>query len=409
MKKQLLFLLVLLLSFNSYSQNSFEKGYFINNSDQKINCLIKNLDWNNNPTEIQYKLSENDEINKFTVESVKEFGIDNNSKYINSKVNIDRSTNLINKLTRDRNPIFKEENLFLKVLIEGKASLYEYLDHGLTRYFYNAEKTNIEQLVFKKYEIDGHKIAKNEKYKQQLFNDLKCPDFTINKFKNLRYSKYDLTSIFKEYNKCLNSDLVYLEPTIKRDFFNLNVRPRINNSSLKLMNSTFNSKDVIDFGNKTGFGIGIEAEIILPINKNKWTLLIEPTYQSFKSETTNTNVSVIFGGEIKSKIDYKSIEIPIGLRHYFNLTKNSMVFINASYVFELSPNSSFEYYTSASSNPYTLKVDPGQNMAFGLGYKLNDKYSLEIRYQTSRDLNSQNQRWTSEYKTLAVIFGYTLF
>ena len=82
MKKQLLFLLITILSFNCYSQISFEKGYYIDNSNQKTNCLIKNIDWKNNPTQFEYKLSENSESKKKTIESIKEFGINNISKYI---------------------------------------------------------------------------------------------------------------------------------------------------------------------------------------------------------------------------------------------------------------------------------------------------------------------------------------
>ena len=53
MKKQILLLLTTILSLNSYSQINFDKGYFINDSNQKVDCLIKNIDWKNNPTEIE--------------------------------------------------------------------------------------------------------------------------------------------------------------------------------------------------------------------------------------------------------------------------------------------------------------------------------------------------------------------
>ncbi|WP_397364543.1 hypothetical protein [Olleya sp. R77988] len=117
MKKQLLFLLTIILSFNCYSQITFEKGYFIDDSNQKTNCLIKNIDWQDNPTEFEYKLSENSKSKKANIKSIKEFGIDNISKYVRSIVNIDRSSEMLDDLTNDRNPEFKEEELFLKVFI----------------------------------------------------------------------------------------------------------------------------------------------------------------------------------------------------------------------------------------------------------------------------------------------------
>ena len=76
MKKRLLFILTTLLAFSSYSQISFEKGYYINNKNQKINCLIKNNDWMNTPNKFEYKLLEESEVKIGTLKAIKEFGID---------------------------------------------------------------------------------------------------------------------------------------------------------------------------------------------------------------------------------------------------------------------------------------------------------------------------------------------
>lgn len=92
MKRQLLLILIIILSLNGYSQISFEKGYYIDDSNQKIYCLIKNIDWENNPTEFEFKLTGNSEPKKAIVKNVKEFGIENISKYVRGNVNIDRSS-----------------------------------------------------------------------------------------------------------------------------------------------------------------------------------------------------------------------------------------------------------------------------------------------------------------------------
>ncbi len=114
MKKLLLALFTLILSVNSSAQINFEKGYFINNSGDKTECLIKNIDWKNNPTEFLYKLLENDTPKTATIEMVKEFGINNISKYSRANVNIDRSSEMADKLSTNKSPVFNEEQLFLK-------------------------------------------------------------------------------------------------------------------------------------------------------------------------------------------------------------------------------------------------------------------------------------------------------
>lgn len=395
MKKQLLFLLITVLSFNCYSQISFEKGYYIDNSNQKTNCLIKNIDWKNNPTEFEYKLSENSESKKVSIKLIKEFGIDNVSKYIRSNVNIDRSSEKFNQLSNHRKPIFKEEELFLKVVVEGKANLYLFEDGNLIRYFYNTEDTVIEQLVFKSYKTSNYKIGKNNSFKNQLWTNLKCPDFKISKVENLDYQKNDLINFFVEYNECNGEKSIIYEKKQKKDLFNLSVRPGFNSSSLSIQNSVSSSRDT-DFDNEFGFRFGIEVEFIMPFNANKWSLIIEPTYQYFKSEKEIRNQTVI--------ADYKSIEIPVGIRHCFFLSENSKIFINGSYILDLSSNSIIDF-----SSDVDLEINTGNNLAFGMGYKYNDKYSLELRYQTSREILSDYIAWSSDYNTLSVIFGYSLF
>lgn len=112
----------------SYSQVYYEKGYYIDDNNQKVDCLIKNVDWKNSPTEFDYKLSDADNPQRLTIQSVKEFCIYNSVKYIKSTVNIDKSSDQTSSLSLEKNPIFQVEVLFLKVLIEGKANLYSFED-----------------------------------------------------------------------------------------------------------------------------------------------------------------------------------------------------------------------------------------------------------------------------------------
>ena len=184
MKKEILLLLTAILSLNCYSQISFEKGYFINNNEEKIQCFIKNVDWENNPKDFKYKLLEKSDPKTASIAQIKEFGIYNYSKYIRSNVNIDRSSENVNKLSNSKRPIFQEEELFLKVLVESKASLYQYVDNNLNRFFYNKDNSNIEQLIFKSYkttDLDKNNRYRNNRYRQQLWVDLKCPNFRTSK------------------------------------------------------------------------------------------------------------------------------------------------------------------------------------------------------------------------------------
>ena len=406
MKKQLLFCIVALIGINCYSQISFEKGYYINNSNQKVNCLIKNYDWKNNPIDFEYKILETDQEKKASLKSIKEFGIYNISKYVRKTVNIDKSSEIISSLSTQKNPVFIKEQLFLKVLVEGKGSLYSYKKGNLIKFFFTNESSNIEQLIFKSYKTSDYKIAKNNRFKQQLWTDLKCSSIEMKTLEDINYKKNELIRFFIKYNNCENEAYINYDKKQKRDLFNLNLRPRLSSSSLAVNNP--NSYRSTDFGSKISFGFGVEAEIILPFNKNKWAVILEPTFRNFKADKT-TESSRVFGGKLIAEANYSSIEVPIGIRHYFFLKNNSKIFINAALIFDFNTKSSIEFKRADSSslnNP--LKISAKNNLGLGIGYKSNYKISLEIRYQTTQEI-LDSTTWTSNFDTFSVIFGYTLF
>ncbi len=395
MKKSLICLFLFIISFSSYSQISFEDGYYVTNSNQKINCQIKNIDWIDTPTQFKYRLSEDAVPKTLTIDSVKEFGIDNESRYVRFTVDIDRSAEKTEKLSKNKNPEFHKEQLFLKLLIKGKASLYVYKEYGLWRFFYSVNDSEVVQLVYKKF-LKDHKIGENNYYKQQLWNNLKCREIDQSDLEKTSYNQKDLTALFIKYNKCKNVQPIDFEHKPERNAFNLNIRPGVNNSSLELTDVV--RKYDMRF-EETGFRIGAEMEFILPFNKNKWAIIIEPTYQYFKTEK-----EVPFQYISPVKVDYKSIEIPIGLRYYLFLNPKSKLFVNASAVYDLPMNSQISF-------PFVpdVPITSRNNLAFGLGYKYNKKYSIEIRYQTGREILGDSEDWNSKYTTASILLGYTLF
>lgn len=407
MKKAFLSLLLTVLTVHAYSQISFEKGYYITTSDQKVECLIKNMDWKNNPTEFEYKLSTNDKSEIATINTIKEFGIYNSSKYIREIVKIDKSSDDVTYMTEEKNPIFVEEELFLKVLIEGKASLYFYQFGNLKRYFYNMENSEIEQLVYKRYMIDRYKVGENNHFRQQLNNSFNCSSIKANKIENLNYKQRDLSKLFVEYNQCTESTTKDYVNSGKEFPINITLRPRFNSTEL-IVNNEIPNGFTIDFGRKSGFAFGVEAEYVFPFNKNKWSVSLEPTYQSYKNKKQESAPN-ISGRELYADIKYSSLEVPVTFRHYLFLNKNSKLFVNVSYIFDMEFNSTVELLRADNSVYETLTINTVNNFGFGIGYKYDDKYSIEMRYQTKRELLQTYGSWNTDFQTVSVIIGYTIF
>ncbi len=411
MYKQIIIVLLLVMSISSFAQISFEKGYIINNSNQKSECLIKNEDWNNNPSNFEYKFSEVAEAKNESLKNIKEFGIYGSSKYVRANVKIDKSSNAVNTLSHDKNPVFTQEELFLKVLVESNAcTLYLYQKGNLTRFFYKYGSGDIEQLVYKRYIKEGKfndvtrtKISENKRYQQQLYANLKCDFFHLEDYLSLNYTIKSLKEFFKKYYECVNSDYITYESDAKRDVFNLNIRPGINYNNLEM-----NSSSKINFKNIYVASIGAELEYILPYNKNKWSLLVETTGQMYNSESTN-NDSYTFDGILISELDYKSIELSLGFRYYMFLNKHSKLFTNLSYNFDLVNHSSIEFFRSNGTSIQKLDSFARRYVALGAGYKLNEHWSAEFRYKLSNNILSDYLGWKAQYNTLSLTLGYTLF
>jgi hypothetical protein len=399
MKKAILLFLTLTY-FTNYAQTKFEKGYFINNSGERIECFIKNLDLLNSPKDFTYKLSETSKPYKATIHDAKVFEIYDIVKYERHTVDIDRSSELYYEISATRKAEFEEEQLFLKVLIEGKASLYHYAETNLSRFFYKNINSNLEQLVYKSYKENfDFDIKKNERYKQQLMNNLNCNNLKKTKFTNLKYQKNSLINFFIDYNKCI--DAKYINYDIKKtkeskSYFNLNIRPGINTSTVFSENGTSQIRN-LDYGTKTTARLGLELELVLGFNNNKWALIVEPTYQSYFSETEDSL-------NRKKTINYTSIDIPFGIRHYMFLNDTSKFFINALIITDFPFNSEVDV-----DNSNRFEIDSVLNYGIGLGYKYNDRYSIEFKLISSRELLGNFFRFNVGYRSVSVILGYTIF
>ena len=396
-KKQLTLVLGLLFAVNSFSQNTFLKGYYIDNSNKKTTCFIKNEDWLNNPTKFKYKINIDSEVKTLSINNAKEFGIVNTFKFQRYNVGIDRSSKVADELDYNENPVFNKEKLFLKLLIEGKANLYYYEDKGLVRYFFSKDNAEVKQLVFKSYLTnDGNTISNNNEFRRQLWVALQCKSISMKSLKTINYRKSDLVKFFIKYNECNNSAFVnYQQKKKNKDSFNLTIRPGIRSSSLTLNNP--NGRQ-IDFGNNlTSFRLGLEAEFILGFNNNKWALLLEPTYHQFDSDIETASIS------------QKSLEVNFGLRHYMYLKKKDVkFFVNALIFINSDVNTQLDIQNRI---PFSTEVDNSFNLAFGIGCKYRERFSLELRYLPSRNTltDLSEATWFTDVTSLSVVFGYSIF
>lgn len=404
LKNQLLIGLLLCCCNILLSQTGFEKGVFITNSDVRVECFIKNIDWKNNPTEFKYKLTEAGDVKSEDISKVKSFEIYGESKFIRATVDLDRSSNNVSDLTVNKNPKFEKKQLFLKMIIEGQSNLYYYEDDNLRRFFYNADDSIIKPLVYKIYLLKDNLIGENNHFRQQLFNTLKCEGISKNKIIKLDYNKNDLSDVFQQYNACIgNTDVVNYHKKSTKNLFNFRVKLGLGLASLSLKN-TQRSRYNVDFDNEFIYRFGGELEMVLPFNNNKWAIVIEPSYQSYSSKKNySIRTTYLQQSNISVESSYSSIEIPFGVRHYFYLNEESNIFVNAFYSLILTSDSKIDY-----SNSADLEIGKTSGQSVGVGYNYK-KVSLEFRYDFPREILEYYTYRHSDYRQINLILGYQIF
>ena len=393
----------LAFTLNGFSQTSYKKGYFIANNGIKTECLIKKANYADISKNISYKLSEDAKIETASLNSIKEINIYDTNKFIKRKVDIGRATPQ-NK--DDIDFTYNAEELFFSVLVEGEASLFSQYDNGSEIFFFSVNGIELKQLVYKTWMSDNKIERKTNRFRKQLFDNLMCETISFDTANKLKYQKKDLIDFFIKFNDCKNSDATVYNK--KERIFNVNLRPRVNFTSLILdeTGDRLNPRS-FDFGSQTTFGFGVEFEAILPFSNNKWAIALEPTYDGDLSDEfiIENDVNV----DERVIVNYTSVNVPITLRHYSYINTNSKLFINASVVFDFPVNSSTIDFKI--DDRISQSADPVEsaNFAFGVGYKFKNKYGVEVRYYTDRDIINDSGSFSTSFNQFSLIFGYTIF
>ena len=391
-------LLVLFTLFTSslVAQIAFKPASFLDNNGNKTDCLIKDLDWKANPVSFEYKITENDLVQIGKIENVQEFQVGEFTKYIRKDVDIDRWDKYMPPSIQ-KQPIYKNETLFLKVLVEGSATLYEYTSVSFSTYFYVIDSKEPQQLIQKQYVVNNvgrDMVYKNDLYKAQLQSALGGDIIKQSDTKNLSYFRNDFVKLFEKFNQSKGESTVM----VSSNSFKVHLTPRIG--------ANFNSVDVrylpsssydYDFGVKTNLRVGVELEAVLPFNRGKWAIALEPAFTTYKAEGD--------GSVWTSNVDYQALEIHIVARHYMFLNDKSKVFLNAGFVYSTDINDS---YYGPLARPTAVEIDLNPTFVLGAGYKYK-KISAEFRYLGSQNMVRNQSTWEAHYKAYAVILGYEIF
>ena len=415
MSRKLFALLTILIGYTSYAQVNYEPGFFIDNSGQRHEVLIKNLDWRQNPSGFEYKTSQNATPQTGNLQNVAEFGIDGFSKYRRVTAGIDLSSENQNNLSLERAAKLVEKTFFLKVLLEGEANLYQYVG-DVNRFFYSVDEVPVSQLIFKQFQT-GNQVRTNNRFRQQLLNDVSCGDVNQNSIKKVGYNKSSLINFFEHYNECKGSGSTVIGKKEGHGEFKLKVMAGLTAGSLDLerVKSVHTTGESVSMEMEMSPRVGIEAEYLLPFNKQKWSFFTAPAYLQVSGEE-EIHYKYYMPEEVTLvQVDYKAISVPVGLKYHFYLSDDSKIFIDAAYNLSIF----FDGNITDSKNEFKGEMEvasSAQTLEFGLGYEFK-RFGVEVKYCLPKDnfsdhpseLGSSLGRWGGVYSSISGFITYRIF
>ncbi|MEL7144997.1 MAG: hypothetical protein AAFO69_01410 [Bacteroidota bacterium] len=369
--KKLFLLIAYLLFHNGFAQDRLYKGHFVKENGDRIDCFLSSIAHSNNPVKFRYKLTEDAPYLVDSIDNVMEIVAGENFKYVRKTLTVDVSKGFLNKNVA-RN---KKLTVFMRVLIEGEVSLFEYLNGDLKKYFYSKDDSNIQQLIYRKFYNDAGALLENNGFRQALFNVLKCASLGADDFSDLKYNRNDLLSVFRRYYQCKgNAFLAYVntkEFLNIKEIFNFSVAAGIN--FLHISSNDNTAPGALTIGWKPTLRYGVEIEYNFNVRRNQLSLVINPAYTSYSASKLQ--------GNRFNAIEFRSIELPVGLRVYLSDGEDVKWFVNGFATFNLAVKGLGRIGTISN----VFDTSPvGAHLGFGVVY---DKLRAEIRYQFPKAYN----------------------
>jgi Outer membrane protein beta-barrel domain len=228
-------------------------------------------------------------------------------------------------------------------------------------------------------------------------------DFSV--LNRLDYRTSEMIKYFLDANKCngdLNSKLISLD---KKTTINYKAVVGFNSSSLNFDFEYGSLAGNTDMGKNSNVSIGFEAEIVLPFNNNSWCVYTQPTFNSYEVKILKYDPTFTYPYTNVSAT-YKYIQVPLGGRKYFYLTKNSKLYLDAALNLKFA-NSSSKLIADRIQD-YDMSGS-FMNYEFGIGYQYK-KISLEYRFYTTTNINSNpNSPHLFNYNNTCITLKYKLF
>ncbi|TRZ46226.1 hypothetical protein DMZ48_02930 [Robertkochia solimangrovi] len=406
----------MIITFTSFAQSDYAPGYVIFNDGSKQDCLIKDSEWKYNPASFKYKPDERYNPITGNLDNVQEFGIPGKFKYQRASIDLDVSSDEIEALSYSKLPEYKYSTVFLKVNIEGKATLYSYRTGKYLRFFFNSDNGEIQPLVYKKYKVTNSTLGENIQFRQQLLNTLQCESLKKSTLENVTYAERSLEKVFQKYNACNGVTYTDYSESRKSGEFHLSVLANANLTGLKVNRGFQTQNTTTELDNTITPSLGVELEYAVPFNNYRWAINFRPSLNFYKGKRTMEESQNLYG-DLNAEFTY--IEWVIALKYYFMRKEKFQLYAMAGGSMDSYLKADVSYYSGPEPNPNpwfskeNLEIISSLNFAVGFNYR---DFLFSIMIRPKKAINGNNEiprdfllNWEGEKTMTTFSVGYRFF
>jgi hypothetical protein len=318
------FHLMLLICHPVYAQSNFRKGFVIANGDT-LRGLIDYRQWEKNPSTIKFK-KDSGLVNAVTYSTadISYFEIYSLDKYEKAVVNKDMRPVDLKDLTENADDLYENDTVFLRVLVKGQMSLYQFTD-SKDHFYIKVDDKNFEELMYKVYLTEGN-ISRRSIFIDQLsrfIDKSKDNAALLSRIQSANYNEDDLVKVVNQLNFQQGGEVLYTVKKLKvpLSFF---VGAGATYSSLRFEGES-NKASVLGYNKSIRPLLTAGIEMTILRNLQNLAFRAELSYYSmqFDGSGTTTNSSIAKQASYKLKVNTLSPSIS-ALYNVLNSPKNKI-------------------------------------------------------------------------------------
>ena len=386
-------LLLLLLPAAVLAQ-SYEEGYIIDNMGNRLSCLLASSRNVDEGGKYSILFEPDGEPLKADVSYISEFGIEGKLKFSRGYIQVDISSGQIYaEADTLGHAEYYSGHVFLSHLLESDDfTFYYYFYQGKEYFFYQKDSAGSIQLRYKEYQLvaDDRAVSKvltDQTYKKQLEEDFPC--------------SAEAAHVYYTRNSLLDYFTAYIDETGGQEYLAQRYKPVFNmqlSLSFNRLSCTVKDGEMVQksFGPVFSPGIGTEAAIMLPFNRNAMGIFASVNFLSMYAEDT------LFPTIIKSALSIRSLEFPVGIKWNVLSGEKMKMYARVGIVPNYIMGSS---YVSIDHPDYSYKLQNvmGLMAGGGLSYK---RISADVNWYSDRNLTAHLYMNTSRFKQLSFRISY---